>query len=66
MTTEPIKVTPEEIAKFRSELADYPNPKAIADIDVMERCEGNLEQAARVLARRANVQETSAVSRNLH
>ena len=61
MTTEPIKVTPEEIAKFRSELAkDYPNPKAIADIDMIERCEGNLEQAARVLARRANVQEVRA------
>ncbi len=30
MTTEPKKVTSEEIAKFRAELADYPNPKAIA------------------------------------
>jgi hypothetical protein len=53
-----MKVTPEEIAKFRSELVGY--PQAIADLDVIERCEGNLEQAARVLARRTGVEEVKS------
>jgi hypothetical protein len=41
-------VTTEEIAKFRSQLADY--PEAIAALDMIEECEGNLEDAATVLA----------------
>lgn len=60
MIIDPNKVTPAEIAKLRVELADYPNPKVIADFEVIERCEGNLEQAARVLARRAGVEEVKS------
>ena len=58
MTTDSIKVTPEEIANYRAELAD--DPKALADLDVIERCEGDLEQAARILARRADIEEVRA------
>ncbi|MFM7478133.1 MAG: hypothetical protein ACKO2T_21085, partial [Microcystis aeruginosa] len=58
MDIESTKVTPEEIAQFRAELAD--NPKALADIDVIERCEGDLEQAARILARRADIEDVKA------
>ena len=57
MATELTKVTPEEIAKLRAELADNSNPKVIADLDVIKLCEGNLIQAARVLARRAGMIE---------
>ncbi len=53
-----MKVTSKEIARYRSQLAD--NPKVLADLEVVERCEGNLEQAARVLSRRANMQEVRA------
>jgi hypothetical protein len=53
-----MKVTPEEIAKFRSELTG--NPEAIAQLDIIERCEGNLEQAARILARRAEIEDVRA------
>jgi hypothetical protein len=42
MATELTKVTPEELAKFRAELADYPNPEAIAALDAIEECEGYL------------------------
>lgn len=41
-------VTPEEIAKFRAELADY--PEALETLDVIEECDYNLEDAAEVLA----------------
>ncbi|MFE1745287.1 hypothetical protein [Coleofasciculus sp. H7-2] len=41
-------VTPEEIAKFRTELAD--NPEALEALDVLEECEGNLEYAAETIA----------------
>jgi hypothetical protein len=58
MATEPTKVTLEEIAKFRAELAD--DPKELADLDVIEWCEGDLEQAARILARRADIEEVRA------
>ncbi len=60
MATDLTKVTPEEIAKFRSELADHPHPEKLADLDVIERCEGDLEQAARVLARRAGIEEVKS------
>jgi hypothetical protein len=46
MNIESTKVTPEEIAQFRAELAE--DSKALGDIDVIERCEGDLEQAARI------------------
>lgn len=41
-------VTPEEIEQFREQLRDY--PEAIAALDVIEECEGDLEDAAVVLA----------------
>ncbi len=40
-------VTAEEIEKFRAQLVDY--PEAIAALDEIEACEGNLEDAAVVL-----------------
>jgi hypothetical protein len=43
-----ITVTPKEIAQYRFQLADY--PEAIAAMDVIQECEGNLEDAAVVLA----------------
>jgi hypothetical protein len=58
MDIESTKVTPEEIAQFRTELAD--NPKALGDLDVIERCEGDLQQAARILARRADIEDVRA------
>ena len=47
MDTEALKVTPEEITKFRSELTD--NPGAIATLDTIQECEGYLEDAIRIL-----------------
>lgn len=41
-------VIPEEIAKFRAELANY--PEALEALDVIEECDYNLEDAAEVLA----------------
>jgi hypothetical protein len=58
MDIESTKVTSAEIAQFRTELAD--NSKALSDIDVIEKCEGDLEQAARILARRSGVEEVRA------
>ena len=58
MDIESTKVTPEEIAQFRAELAEDSN--ALGDIDVIERCEGDLEQAARILARRADIEDVRA------
>ena len=43
MTTDSIQVTAEEIAQFRTELAD--NSRAIAALDAIEECEGYLEDA---------------------
>jgi hypothetical protein len=54
MTTDLTKLTSKEIALYTASLAD--NPKAIKDIQVIERCEEYLEQAARILARRAGVE----------
>ncbi|MBC6474010.1 MAG: hypothetical protein GDA48_15375 [Hormoscilla sp. GM102CHS1] len=55
MTT--IVVTPEEIADFRSEFANYPDAsfreEALKELEVVEKCKGDLEIATRVLARRA-------------
>lgn len=51
MDIESTKVTPEEIAKFRTELASYPS--AIEALDVIEEeCEGYLEDAIPLLLMR--------------
>jgi len=56
-------VTSEEIEQFREQLRDY--PEAIADLDVIEACEGDLERSARVLARRAGAEDDRFVSNRL-
>ena len=43
-----ITVTPEEISQFRSQLAD--SPEALAALDAIEECKGNLEAAAQLIA----------------
>ncbi|MBF2008911.1 hypothetical protein ACF3DV_11720 [Chlorogloeopsis fritschii PCC 9212] len=43
-----IIVTPEEISQFRSQLAD--NPEALAALDAIEECKGNLEAATQLIA----------------
>ena len=48
------QVTPEEVARFRTQLVDYPD--GINALQVIEDCEGNLEDAAMVLAIRAGQQ----------
>ena len=50
MDIESTKVTAEEIAQFRAELVD--NPSAIAALDVIEECEGYLEDAVPLLLMR--------------
>ncbi|MBD1807386.1 MAG: hypothetical protein KME25_09980 [Symplocastrum torsivum CPER-KK1] len=47
-------ITSQEIAQFRSELAN--NPDAMKALDTIEDCEGNLEDAAIALAIRAGQQ----------
>ncbi|MDJ0735529.1 MAG: hypothetical protein QNJ47_15955 [Nostocaceae cyanobacterium] len=47
-------VTSQEIAQFRSLLADY--PQALSALDLIEDCEGDLEDAAMTLAIRAGQQ----------
>jgi hypothetical protein len=49
MDIESTTVTPEEIAQFRAELANYPNPEVIAALDAIEECEGYLEDAIPLL-----------------
>ncbi|HEY9744407.1 MAG TPA: hypothetical protein V6C90_28270 [Coleofasciculaceae cyanobacterium] len=53
-------VTPEEIEQFREQLRDYPD--AIAELEVIEACEGDLERAARVLVRRTGAEDDRFVS----
>ncbi|MDZ7958510.1 MAG: hypothetical protein RMY34_11635 [Aulosira sp. DedQUE10] len=43
-----ITVTPEEISQFRSQLAD--SSEALAALDAIEKCQGNLEAAAQLIA----------------
>jgi len=43
-----ILITPEEIEQFRTSLADY--PAGLAALDMLEDCEGDLEDAAISLA----------------
>ncbi|MBD1921314.1 hypothetical protein H6F77_09445 [Microcoleus sp. FACHB-831] len=54
------QVTSAEIAQFRSQLADYPD--ALISLDVIEDCEGDLEDAAMVLAIRVGQQPDIANS----
>lgn len=55
------KLTVEEIATFRSRLTDYPD--ALMVLDTIEDCEGDLEDAAIVLAIRAGQEPDTANSR---
>ncbi|NEQ41182.1 MAG: hypothetical protein F6K40_35290 [Okeania sp. SIO3I5] len=52
-----MKLTPEEIENFRSQLADYPDAplrdKALEELEVVKKCQGDLEIATRVIAKRA-------------
>ncbi|WP_016952343.1 hypothetical protein [Anabaena sp. PCC 7108] len=48
------KVTSQEIAQFRSQLAD--DPQAMEALDLIEDCDGDLEDAAMSLAIRAGQQ----------
>jgi hypothetical protein len=43
-----ITVTTEEISQFRSELAN--SPEALAALDAIEECKGNLEAATQLIA----------------
>ncbi|MBD2299736.1 MULTISPECIES: hypothetical protein [Nostocales] len=43
-----ITLTPEEIAQFRSQLVD--SPEALAALDAIEDCKGNLEAATQLIA----------------
>lgn len=54
------QVTPEDIALFRAQLADYPD--ALAALEEIEECEGDLEDAAMVLAIRVGQQPEIANS----
>jgi hypothetical protein len=58
-----IILMPEEIAQYRSVLVS--SPKAIADLDVIEACDGDLERASRVLSRRAGAEDDRFVSNRL-
>ncbi len=47
-------VTQEEVAKFRAELADY--PEALTALDVIEEYDGNLPSAAKAIAIRNDIE----------
>lgn len=49
MATDSVIVTQEEIAKFRTELANYPKPEAITALNVIEECDGDVEDAIPLL-----------------
>ncbi|MBW4562041.1 MAG: hypothetical protein KME32_12970 [Mojavia pulchra JT2-VF2] len=53
-------VTSQEIAQFRSQLAD--DPRGLAVLDLIEDCEGDLEDAAMTLAIRAGQEPERANS----
>ncbi|MBW4570575.1 MAG: hypothetical protein KME31_21900 [Tolypothrix carrinoi HA7290-LM1] len=53
-------VTSQEIAQFRSQLAD--DPKAMEALDLIEDCEGDLEDAAMTLAIKAGQEPERANS----
>jgi hypothetical protein len=48
MTTDPTKVTLEEIARYRDQFAD--NPEALDALDLIAENDGDLKQAASLLA----------------
>jgi len=52
-----ITVTPEEITQFRSQLVD--SPEALAALDAIEECKGNLEAAAQLIAVETTATEVS-------
>jgi hypothetical protein len=52
-----ITVTPEEITEFRSQFAD--NPEALAALDAIAECQGNLEAAAQLIAVETTDEEVS-------
>ncbi|MBP5972290.1 hypothetical protein HW132_05970 [Brasilonema sp. CT11] len=52
-----IRVTAEEISQFRSQLAD--SPDALAALDDIEECKGNLEAAAQLIAVKTTDTEVS-------
>lgn len=51
-------VTQAEIEQFREQLKDY--PEALATIDILEDCEGNLEDTAQVIVLEAGEEEVQA------
>ncbi|MBW4489706.1 MAG: hypothetical protein KME12_18140 [Trichocoleus desertorum ATA4-8-CV12] len=51
-------LTPTEISDFRAELSDY--PQALVALDVVEDCEGDLEDAAIALAIHVGQQPTTS------
>jgi putative aminopeptidase FrvX len=52
-----ITVTPEEITQFRSQFTD--NPEALAALDAIAECQGNLEAAAQLIAVETTDEEVS-------
>jgi hypothetical protein len=52
-----ITVTPKEIIEFRTQFAD--NPEALAALDAIEECKGNLEAAAQLIAVETTDEEVS-------
>ncbi|MDJ0599179.1 MAG: hypothetical protein QNJ37_10115 [Crocosphaera sp.] len=52
--TDATQLTSEEIQQYREQLKD--NSQAIAQLDIIEKCGGDLEQATRILARRAGTE----------
>ena len=62
MDIESTTVTSEEIAQFRAELADYPNPEVIAALNAIEECEGYLEDAVPLLLLKAGREPDRSLS----
>lgn len=52
-----ITITPEEITRFRTELAD--NTEALSALDAIEECEGDLESATQLIAIQQTDEEVS-------
>lgn len=51
-------VTQTEIEQFREQLKDY--PEALATLDTIQECEGNLEDAAQVIVLEAGEEEVQS------
>jgi hypothetical protein len=51
-----IKLAPEEIENFRSQLADY--PEALTALDEIEEDEGDLEYATEIMALEAGIEKS--------